>query len=71
MECFAKIVKGCNCFRNISFSLSLLYEINIMNFLKTGLIFTPEVFVLCKKVWGPRGPRAIDFDIPFTITAFH
>ena len=42
-----------------------------MNFLKTGLIFTPEVFVLCKKVWGPRGPQAIDFDIPFTITAFH
>ena len=42
-----------------------------MNYLKTGLIFTPEVFVLCKKVWGPRGPRAIDFDIPFTITAFH
>ena len=28
-------------------------------FFNTGLIFTPEVFVLCKKVWGPREPGAI------------
>ena len=33
---------------------------------KTGFIFTPEVFS-----WGPRGLRAVDFDIPLTITAFH
>ena len=71
MECFAKIVKGCNYFRNIGFSRFLLYEINIMSFLKTGLILTPEVFVLCKKVWHLRGRRTMDFDIPFTITAFH
>ena len=45
MECFAKIVKGCNYFRNISFSRFLLHEINIMNSLNTGLIFTPEVFI--------------------------
>ena len=42
-----------------------------MKFLNTGLIFTPEVFSLCKKVWGPRGLRAVDFDIPLTVTAFH
>ena len=71
MECFAKIVKGCNYFRNISFSRFLLYEINIMNFLKTGLIFTLKVFVLCEKLWGPRRSLAMDFDVPFTITAFH
>ena len=34
-------------------SLSLLYEINIMNFFSAGQIFTPEVLILCKKVWGP------------------
>ena len=71
MECFAKIVKGCNYFRNISFSRFLLCEIYIMNFLNTGLFFTPEVFVLRKKVWGPRGLWAVNFDTPFTITAFH
>ena len=66
MECFVKLFKG-----DISFSRFLLYEINIMNFLNTGLIFTPEVFILCKKVYGPTGLWAVDFDIPFTITAFH
>ena len=49
MECFAKIDKRCNYFRDISFSRFLLYEINIMNFLNTSLIFTPEVLFLCKK----------------------
>ena len=43
------MVKGCNYFRNISFSRFLLYGINIMNFLKTGYIFTPEAFVYVKK----------------------
>ena len=57
MERFAKIVTGCNYFGNIGFLRFLLYEINIMNFLKTGLIFTPGVFVLYKKVWEPRGGR--------------
>ena len=71
MECYAKLVKGCNCFRNINFSRFLRYEINIMNFLNIGLIFTPEVSILCKKVWGSGGLRAVDFDIPFTTTAFH
>ena len=71
MECFAKIVTGCNYFRNIGFSPFLLYEINIMSFLKTGLIFTTEVFVLYEKVWCLTGRRAMDFDIPLTLTAFH
>ena len=70
MECFAKIVKGCNYFCNISFSRLLLYEINIMKFLNTGLILTLEVFILCKKVWRPRGLRAVGFDITLTITVF-
>ena len=42
-----------------------------MKFLNTGLIFTPEVFTLCKNVLGPRGLGALDFDIPLTKTAFH
>ena len=66
-----KQLKDCNCFRNINFSRFLRYEINIMNFLNIGLIFTPEVIILCKKVWESGGLRAVDFDIPFTTTAFH
>ena len=34
-----------------------------MNFIKTGLIFTPDVFILCEKVWGLRGSGALKFDI--------
>ena len=55
MEHFAKIVNSYNYFCNISFSRSLLYEINIINFFNAGLIFTPEVFILCKKVWELGG----------------
>ena len=50
-----EIVKGCNYFRDVSFSHFLLYEINIMNFLSKGLIFTPEVFISCKKYGGREG----------------
>ena len=50
MECFAKIVNNYNYFCNIIFSFSLLYDINIMKFYNSGLIFTPEVYILCKKV---------------------
>ena len=32
-----------------------------INFLNTSLIFTPEVFILCKQVWGSRGPGAMNF----------
>ena len=37
-----------------------------MNFFNTSLIFTPEVFILCKNVYGPRGPgaEAMNYDIP-------
>ena len=34
-----------------------------MNFLNTSIIFTTEVFILCKKVWRPRRPGAVNFDI--------
>ena len=50
-----------SCYLNISFSRSLLYEMNIMDFFNTGLIFTPEVFILYKKVWGARGTGAHEF----------
>ena len=32
-----------------------------MNFFNTGIIFTLEIFILCKKV---RGPGSVNFDIP-------
>ena len=48
-ERFAKKVNDYNYIRNLCFSLSLLYEINIMVFFNTGLIFAPEVIILCKK----------------------
>ena len=34
-----------------------------MNFLNTGLILIPEVFILYKKVWGLRGPGGVTFDV--------
>ena len=39
-------------FCNISFSRSLLYGIHTMKFFNTGLIFSPEVFILCIKYGG-------------------
>ena len=46
----------------------VLYEIDITNFLNPVLIFTLEVFILCKKVMEPRGSGAriggMNFDIP-------
>ena len=68
---FDSVLRNYHYIRDISFSRFLLYETNIIKFLNTGLIFTPEVFILRKKVWGPIGLRALDFDIPFTITVFH
>ena len=43
-----------------------------MKFSNTGLIFPPELFILCKKkkMESERAATA-DFDIPLTITAFH
>ena len=59
MEYFAKILNGYNYFRNISFSRSLPCE--KMCIFNTYLIFTPEAFFQCKKVWGLRGPGALNF----------
>ena len=42
-----------------------------MNILNTGPIFTTDVFIQCKNVWGLREPRPVNFDIPLTVTAFH
>ena len=41
-----------------------------MIFLNAGLVFTPEVFILCKKYWGQEG-RGREFLYTFTFTAFH
>ena len=35
-----------------------------MIFFNTGLSFTPKIRILCQNVWGPRGPGAMNFDIP-------
>ena len=71
MEHFAKVVNGYNyfrkslLFRNIGFSPSVLYEkkYSIMKFLNTGLIFTPEVYVPCKKVYESRVLGGMNFYI--------
>ena len=52
-----------NYFCNISFSRALPYDINIMSFFNSGLIFGPEVFILYKKYDG-RGSGAVDLDTP-------
>ena len=52
-------------FCNISFPRSPLQEINI--FCNTGPIFTPGLYILCKKTWKPSGAKAVNFDIPFII----
>ena len=53
------------CF-DISFSCSVLHEIIIMKFFNALLIFTPAVFILCKKVCGPRrtGVEAVKYGVP-------
>ena len=33
--------------------------------MNTIFIFTPEVFIVYKKVWGPRVPGVVNFDIHF------
>ena len=39
-------------------------------FFYAGLIFTPEVFILSKIVWGSRGPGAVNFDITSFLQLF-
>ena len=36
---------------------------NKYDFFNIGLFFTPEVFILCQKVWGARELGANNFDI--------
>ena len=61
IEVIAKIVNGYNCFRNISFSHSLLNEIN-KTFFNAGLIFARKVFMQHKKSMVVEG--TVKFDIP-------
>ena len=44
-----------------------------MNLFNTGLIFTPDLFILCKNVWGLRKSRGgtANFDIPNKYTKLH
>ena len=58
-------------FRNISYSLSPLFQVNIINFLNTGLIFTTEYLFYVKSYgrqgdWRPR-PEGVNFDTPLSI----
>ena len=55
------MVNGCIYFCSISLSRSLPHEINIMNFFNTGLIFTLEVVILCRKLRRARGSRTVNF----------
>ena len=68
MEHIAKIVNDDNYFRKL-FSLYQLFRFyTLLNkydelYYRAGLIFAPEVFVLYKKVWRPRGLGLSNFDI--------
>ena len=55
----AKIVNSYNYFHNISFSPSQLYEKN-MTFLNAGMVFTLEVYILCKKEMGAESDRTVN-----------
>ena len=62
MECFGKqvtdviIFASSNYFRNISFSYPVVHAI-----FNVRLIFAPEFFIQCKKVFGPG---TVNFYIP-------
>ena len=56
---FAKIVNSYKYFHNIGFTPSLLYEKD-MTFFNAGLIFTPEVYILCKKGMTVEGAGAMN-----------
>ena len=40
---------------------NILYEINIMSFFNTGVIFTPIAVILFKKSMGTQGAGGHDF----------
>ena len=51
----------------IIFTISALHALYFIKqfFFNAGLSFTPEVLILCKKVWRPRelGVETLTFDI--------
>ena len=47
--------------------VNTMYEINIMNFLNIGVIFTTIVFILCKNGWAQRTPVGMTFDISISL----
>ena len=59
-----KIVNDYNYFRSISFSRSLIHEMNVMSFFNTVLNFTPPVFI-----WGQedQGLGPLNLDMPVSI----
>ena len=57
-------------FRNVYFLHSLLYEVNIKNSLNTGLVFTPEVFILCTKKYRRLEGWVYEFWNIFTLANF-
>ena len=61
MESLAKIINSCSCFRKSK--LFLQYQLfTFSTFFNKSLFFTPEVFILYKKVWWPIEPGAVNLD---------
>ena len=59
LVCFVKIVYRYNYFHNISFSRSLLYELNIMNFLMQ-VSFSPQKYLFYIKKYEGSGDQAVE-----------
>ena len=60
MEYVAKIVNSCSGFRKLFCQYQLF---TFLVFFSKSLFFTPEVFILYKKILWPRVPEAVNFDI--------
>ena len=46
-------------------------EINIMTFFITDLIFTPDIFIPCKKVWGLKELGILNFVIKLKFKLYY
>ena len=63
IECFVKILKGYNYVHNTVSAFHVLYFRKKYDIFNTGLIFTPELFIWCKKSMGPEGTTDCKFDV--------